>query len=364
MFKKQLSVLEAYDPGPSIETIKAAYGLEKIVKLDSNENAYGASPLVAETIVHDALLPSLYPDSEARDLREQLAEKLDVRQNQLIFSSGLDEMIEIASRALLTPGDNIVMAWPTFYEYYSHALIEGAEIRRIDCDKDGRHDVDKMLAAVDDSTKIIWICNPNNPTGTYVNEEKLAAFLNKVPKSALVIIDEAYYDYVTADDFPDTLSLLKRHANVMVLRTFSKAYGLASFRIAYAIARPELIQELEKVRLPFNTTGLSQVAALAALKDEAFIKKCRKKNRKVLKIVRDFFDKHDISYYPSQTNFIYIKTADPKDVFERCQKNGFLIRPFENGVRITMGKKRDMLKLLKVLEDILTEYSSKAETLV
>lgn len=201
----------------------------------------------------------------------QVAKHLGVKTEQLLFGSGLDEVIQMISRALLHEGTNVVMANPTFSQYHHHAVIEGAEVREVPL-KDGVHDLDAMLQQVDDQTKIVWICNPNNPTGTYVEKQKLLSFLESVPKSALVIMDEAYYEYAGAEDYPQTLPLLEKYENLMVLRTFSKAYGLAAFRIGYAVGNTELIGQLEVARLPFNTSTVAQSVALAALEDQAFYK--------------------------------------------------------------------------------------------
>ncbi|RYL95703.1 histidinol-phosphate transaminase [Sporolactobacillus sp. THM7-4] len=357
MFKPNLTDLRAYDPGPSIEDIKKAYGLNRIVKLDSNENVYGASPRVAEAIAKAVLLPALYPDCRDTEVRSELSKLLGVKPEQFLFGCGLDEIIALISRALLAPGDSMVMAWPTFYEYYCHAQIEGASTKKIPCDKDGRHDLKAMFAAIDSSTKVVWICNPNNPTGTYINEKELSDFVRQVPENVAVIIDEDYIDFVTAADFPNSLRLLENHPNVLVLRTFSKSYGLASFRIGYAVGQRRLIDEIDKVRPPFNTTRLSQIAAYAALKDQEFMKECTRKNREVLAMTTAYLDEKKIPYYPSQTNFIFVKARDPKGVAEKCRKQGFLINPFQDGIRITIGKKEDMQDLLKILEQALTEAS-------
>ncbi|TGA97217.1 histidinol-phosphate transaminase [Sporolactobacillus shoreae] len=358
MFKETLAHLRAYDPGPSVEEIKKRYGLERLVKLDSNENVYGASPKVSEAIVKASLLPELYPDCRDSDLRRELAVRLGTREEQFLFGLGLDEMIVLISRALLERGTNIVMAWPTFYEYYCHAQIEGAETKKVPCGKDGRHDLDAMRDAVDSATKVIWICNPNNPTGTYVNDQELAHFVDEIPDDVVIVLDEAYIDFVTASDFPRSLELLKDHPNLLVLRTFSKSYGLASFRIGYAVGQQRLIDEIDKVRPPFNNPRLSQIAAFAALQDQDFMKDCVKKNKDVLEMTTVFLDEKKISYFPTQANFIYVKVDNPKAVAEKCKTKGFLINPFQTGVRITIGKMNDMKELLGILESAISETSA------
>ncbi|MET1248252.1 histidinol-phosphate transaminase [Sporolactobacillus sp. STCC-11] len=358
MFKKNLENLRAYDPGPSVDAIKKIYGLKHMVKLDSNENVYGASPNVRDAIINDALLPELYPDCENTDLRLELSQRLSVKPEQFLFGAGLDEIIVLVSRAFLAAGDSMVMAWPTFYEYYCHAQIEGATTRKIPCDKNGKHDWKAMLHAIDATTKVVWICNPNNPTGTYLSKIELGQFIQNVPKNVLVVIDEAYIDFVTANDFPNGLDYLPINDNVLILRTFSKSYGLASFRIGYAVGSLRIIEEIGKVRPPFNNPRLSQVAALAGLKDDDFKEKCLKKNREVLAMTTSFLDNKSIPYYDTQANFIYIKTSEPKQVALYCKENGFLINAFQDGVRVTIGKMEDMKLFLNVLEKALLETSA------
>ncbi|MCO7127277.1 histidinol-phosphate transaminase [Sporolactobacillus shoreicorticis] len=358
MFKKNLEKLRAYDPGPSVDRIKKKYGLKRIVKLDSNENVYGASPNVRKAITQDALLPELYPDCQNTELRYELSRRLGVKEDRFLFGAGLDEMIVLISRAFLDSDSSMIMAWPTFYEYYCHAQIEGATTKKIPCDKNGKHDWQAMLEAIDETTKVIWICNPNNPTGTYLAKSELDQFIQAVPKHVLIVIDEAYIDFVTAKDFPNGLDYLATNENVLVLRTFSKSYGLASFRIGYAIGSLPVVEEIGKVRPPFNNPRLSQVAALAALKDNCFKDACVLKNNEVLSVITAFLDKKGISYYGTQANFIYIKVAEPKQVALYCKKKGFLINPFQDGVRVTIGKMDDMKCFLQILEQAIFETSA------
>ncbi|MFD3446102.1 histidinol-phosphate transaminase [Microbacteriaceae bacterium 4G12] len=363
--KQQLLALRAYTPGKSIEEVKIQYGLEKIVKLASNENPFGCSSKVSEAMTSLSDKFALYPDGAAAVLREKVAHRLGVQPNQLLFGSGLDEVIQMISRALLREGTNVVMAAPTFSQYRHHAVIENAEVREVPL-KDGQHDLQEMLQVVDQDTRIVWICNPNNPTGTYVNEQELRAFLDVVPKTALVIIDEAYYEYATAKDYPQTIPLLETYENLMILRTFSKAYGLAAFRLGYGIANPKLIGQLEVTRLPFNTSTIAQIAGLAALDDGEFLQYCINKNREGLGFYYEFLEKHNIPYYSSQANFIFIeigKTGD--DVFQALLEKGYIVRSgaglgLPKGVRITVGKEEDNQQVMSLLKEIIEQSSTKA----
>ncbi|WP_342045560.1 histidinol-phosphate transaminase [Bacillus sp. OTU530] len=363
--KQQLLSLKAYSPGRTIEEVKKQYGLEKIIKLASNENPFGCSPKVAEALAALSSQFALYPDGAATVLRQKVAEHVGAEQNQLLFGSGLDEVIQIISRALLDETTNVVMASPTFSQYRHHAVIENAQIREVPL-RDGFHDLEAMLGQVDENTRIVWICNPNNPTGTYVNEAEIVSFLERVPKTALVIMDEAYYEYATAADYPNTLALLPRYENLMVLRTFSKAYGIAALRMGYAVGHADLIQKIEVTRLPFNTSTVAQAAAIAALDDKEFLEYCVKVNEEGRQQYYEFCKAHDIPYYPSQGNFVFMeigKTGD--DVFQYLMQRGFIVRSgaglgLGRGVRVTVGKREDNEQLTQLLLSFLN--SSREET--
>ncbi|MGG4036790.1 histidinol-phosphate transaminase [Heyndrickxia ginsengihumi] len=357
-WKNQITDLEAYKPGKTIDEVKKRFGLDSIVKLASNENPFGYSPKV------DALLEqfdgsyTLYPDGYATYLREEVAAFLNVDEKQLIFTNGTDELIQIISRALLEEGKNTVMATPTFSQYRHNAVVDGAEVREIPLNN-GDHDLEAMLAAIDEHTAVVWVCSPNNPTGTYIPKEPLEAFLNKVPKDVLVVLDEAYAEYVVAFDYYDSTALIRQYSNLIVTRTFSKIYGLASFRVGYGIANEAIIQALEPVRPPFNTNVLGQFVAKEAIKDQAFIKECREKNREGLKQFYAFCEKNGLHYYPSQTNFILIDfQCDSDEVFEYVMSRGYIIRSgkalgFPTSVRITVGTHDQNIGVIAAMEDFL-----------
>lgn len=348
--KPQLLSLKAYAPGKSSEEVQREYGLEKIVKLASNENPYGTSPRVSEAIseIDDF---AIYPDGAAAALRTAVAKYTGVKEDQLIFSSGLDELIQIISKALLDENSNTVMASGTFPQYRHNAVVQNAEIREVPL-QDGCHDLQAMANEIDDKTRVVWICNPNNPTGTYVNDKELEQFLQSVPSHVLVVMDEAYYEYATAEDYPETIPLLGRYDNLMVLRTFSKAFGLAAFRIGYGIGAASFIKQLEVVRLPFNTSMLAQKAAIAALKDLDFVEKSVSLNALELQKFYGICKRHEIDYYPSQGNFIFISIPGKEsvEVFQYLLERGFTVRPFPNGVRITIGTKEENSELFELIE--------------
>lgn len=348
--KKRILDLQPYKPGKSPEDIKREYNIDKVIKLASNENPYGCSPHVETAVLSSLHDTATYPDGYATELRKKVSDHLNVNENQLLFGSGLDEVIQIISRVLLCEGDNIITANETFPQYKHHAIIEGAEVREIPLDN-GSFNLDEMFQAIDDRTKIVWICNPNNPSGTYLNEETLVRFLEKVPPEIVVVLDEAYYEYVTADDYPNSIPLLTHFNHLIVLRTFSKAYGLAAFRIGYAVGNAQLIEKINIARLPFNTSTFAQQAALAALEDQDFVKECVRKNAECLRDFEQTLQRLNVEYYPSQANFIFVRMASPMELFNFFLKKGYIVRPFPNGVRITIGTKEQNKEVLAALED-------------
>ncbi|WP_313432394.1 histidinol-phosphate transaminase [Siminovitchia terrae] len=350
--RPQLLSLKAYTPGKSSEEVQREYKLEKIVKLASNENPYGTSPFVKEAISKIDNF-AIYPDGASTALRKEVAEYTGVKEDQLIFSSGLDELIQIISKALLDENFNTVMASGTFPQYRHNAVVQNAEIREVPL-KNGCHDLPEMAKQIDDNTQVVWICNPNNPTGTYVDNKELEQFLQSIPSHVLVVMDEAYYEYVTVEDYPETIPLLDQYDNLMVLRTFSKAFGLASFRIGYGIGAASFIQQLEVVRLPFNTSVLAQKAALAALKDLGFVKQSVSLNAIELQKYYEFCKQHQIDFYTSQGNFIFISIPgkESAEVFQYLLERGYTVRPFPNGVRITVGTKEENEELFELIEKI------------
>ncbi|MDV2884339.1 histidinol-phosphate transaminase [Alkalihalophilus pseudofirmus] len=360
--KAQLLGLPSYQPGKPIEEVKKELGLTKIVKLASNENPFGASPKASEAIKKAAGETAVYPDGYARQLRESVAKQLQVDEKQLIFGNGSDEVIQFLCRTFLEKGTNTVTAHPTFSQYKLNATIEGAEIREVPL-KDGVHDLDAMLDVIDENTKIVWVCNPNNPTGTYVSEDSFVRFLDKVPPHVIVVSDEAYYEYVTAADYPKTVPLLERYKQLVVLRTFSKAYGLAALRVGFGVASKELISYLEPVRPPFNNVTFGQIAAASAIEDQAFIAECVEKNNEGMKQFEEFCQKHQLRYFPSQTNFLLIEVGlDGDEVFQALLREGFIVRSgnplgYPNSIRITIGKKEDNAALFEALERVLAQTS-------
>ncbi|QGQ46684.1 histidinol-phosphate transaminase [Metabacillus sediminilitoris] len=356
--KEQLLQLKPYQPGKPIEEVKKEFNLTKVVKLASNENPFGCSPKVKQAILDELEQLAIYPDGYAALLRTKVANHVGVNENEIIFGNGTDEVIQIICRALLNPQSNTVMATPTFPQYKHNAVIEGAEIREVPL-VNGDHDLDSMLVQIDENTKIVWICTPNNPVGTYVKKQALLDFLTKVPKHVLVIVDEAYYEYVTAEDYPQTVPLLKDNSNLMILRTFSKAYGLAALRIGYGLGNVELINKIEPAREPFNTNRVAQAAAIAALGDVQFVEECQIKNKQGLQQFYDFCEELKLNYYTSEGNFILIDfNRDSDELFQALLKRGYIVRSgnalgVPNHLRITIGTEQQNAEIIQILKDFI-----------
>lgn len=365
--KPNIVHLPVYQPGKSVSEVQKEYGLKEIIKLASNENAYGCSPKVKEAILAEFENTNIYPDGASVELTAALSEHLGVEPNQLIFGAGSDEVILMTARAYLMPGDETIMASTTFPQYKHNAEIEGAKIIEVPL-KDGVHDLKAMAAQVNERTKIIWICNPNNPTGTMNTHSEMVELLESVPSDVLVILDEAYYEYNTSPDYADGMKLLAQYPNVLLLRTFSKIYGLASLRIGYGIGRPEVIHTINQVREPFNTTRYAQSAALAALADQDFIQSCREKNKQGLEYFYREFDRLGLSYFPSIANFVMVDVQRPaKDVFESMIRRGIIVRQdpqwsMPTHIRITVGTMEQNEKCIVALEEALDEVSVKVSS--
>jgi histidinol-phosphate aminotransferase len=343
-WRKALKDMKPYTPGKSIEEVKEMYGLKDVVKLASNENPYGTVPAVQKYFDNMSINYEVYPDGYAGVLRTKMAEKLGVAENRLIFGSGSDELIVIIARALLGPGTNTIAATPTFPQYAHHAEIEGALVKEIPL-VDGQHDLNEFYKAIDAETSVIWLCSPNNPTGSLINHEDLVSFLEKVPENILVVIDEAYFEYITDPDYVNTVNLIDQYKNVIVLRTFSKAYGLAAFRVGYGISSPEIITNLDTVRSPFNITSTSLQLAEVALEDDSFIAKCRKLNHEQMNRIKEFAEENNLHVFDSEANFLLIEVPmSATDATENLLQQGFIVRSGDalgvpGYIRVTIGTK-------------------------
>ncbi|QJD82435.1 histidinol-phosphate transaminase [Cohnella herbarum] len=362
--KPNIVNLPVYQPGKPVDDVKRELGLTEVIKLASNENPFGSSPKVKEAIAHEIENNiSIYPDGAAVELTNALAKHHGVNTDQIIFGVGSDEVILMIARAFLVPGDETIMADQTFPIYKHNAKVENATIIEVPL-KDGTHDLPAMLERVTDKTKIVWVCNPNNPTGTINSADEVESFLSKVPSHVLVVLDEAYCEYVVDPSFPDGIKLLKQYPNVILLRTFSKIYGLASLRVGYGIGRSEVIRSINQVREPFNTSRIGQAAALAALQDEEFIAFCREENSKGLAYLNASFKELGLTAFPAHGNFIMVDVKrSGQEVFDALLRKGIIIRAghslYPTYVRITVGNQEQNEKVIAALTAVLQEIAVK-----
>ena len=354
-FRKEISKLEPYKPGKPIEDVKREFGIENVIKLASNENPLGCSPLVKDAILKELDEIAIYPDGNATKLKEVLASKLNISSDQILPSSGLDEMIDMVSKTYLSHEDEVIMADITFPRYAQTAEMMGAKSVFVPL-VDFTTDLNGMIDKITDKTKIIWVCNPNNPTGTMITENDLVSFLDKIPSNILVISDEAYREYVSRDDYPhNSVALLDKYPNLLIMRTFSKAYGLAGIRVGYTIGSKEITEAINRVRGPFNVNSLAQMGAIAALEDTNFLKKVYDMNLEGKLYLYEEFKNMGLDYEESETNHIFVNAKrNAGELFLELQKRGVIIRPMGGDfIRVSIGTMEENQIFIKELKDIL-----------
>lgn len=354
--RRALERIEPYVPGLSLEGLKESKGIGEAVKLSSNENPLGAGRLAREAAQRALEALHLYPDGGSEALRGRLARELGVEPGSVVVGCGSDEIIRMLAEAFLDPGDAAVFADVTFSQYAFAARLMGAREVAVPLAPGDVHDLPAMAEAVKTHrARLCFVCNPNNPTGTYVGREAVGAFLNAVPEETLVVFDEAYFEYVTAGDFPDAVAEVKSGRNVAVLRTFSKIHGLAALRVGYAVAPPAVVQALDRVRPPFNVNRVAQAAALAALDDREHVEASRRMNASErVRLTREL-EGMGIAVRPSESNFLFADLGRPADpVYEELLSQGVIVRKGSSfgrpsALRITVGTPRQNDRLLAAL---------------
>src|SRR5580704_1840622 len=351
-----LKTLPTYQPGRPIEEVARELGLpsDSIIKVASNENPFGPSPLAVAAMQKAIPGVNLYPDGNAYYLKQKLAAKLGVETANLVLGNGSNEIIEFVAHALLGPDTNVVVSQYCFAIYPIVAKMSGANVITVPAVKHG-HDLPAMLRAINGSTRIVFVANPNNPTGTLASREDLIKFVNDVPDNVLLVMDEAYIEFL--DDPVDLIPLIRlgTRKNLILMRTFSKIYGLAGLRIGYGIGDAELVSALEKVRQPFNANLLAQAAALAALDDDEHVRKTRANNFAGLEFFAKSLRQSKLEYVPSYANFILIRVGDGLKVFNAMQKLGVITRPMggyhlPEWIRISIGKRAENERCLEALK--------------
>lgn len=354
-FRKEIKDIIPYVPGKPISDVAREYNLNEIVKLASNENPLGCSKKVIDSIKNNLDELSIYPDGNARDLKTAISKKFNVDISNISVSNGSDEMIDILSKVFIEKDSEVIISEFTFVRYNDVTNIMGGNPILVPM-KNWKYDLDGMYNAITSKTRLIWLCNPNNPTGSILNKLEVKNFLDKVPKDIPVVYDIAYSEYVTTDDYlSDPKVLLDNYPNVIVLKTFSKAYGLASLRVGYTFANSNIINQIEKVRGPFNVNTIAQIASTTALSDDDFLNKTFLLNKEGKDFITSEFKKLDINYIDSETNHILFNgKMNSQDLFLSLQKEGVIIRPiFKEWSRVSIGTMNENKIFIEKLKKIL-----------
>jgi len=362
--KPHVPGLRPYVPGKPTWELERELGIEGAVKLASNESPLGPSPRAVAAVREAAGEVHRYPDGASFALRAKLADRLGVAPGQLVFGCGADEVLELLAKAFLGPGDEAVFAWPSFAMYPIVVQGMGATPVRVPLDAGYAHDLPAMAEAVTERTRLVVVCNPNNPTGTSVGAAAFDAFAAALPETAVLVVDEAYADFARRPDFPDAKAWVARRPGTIVLRTFSKLYGLAGLRVGYGVADPELADYLERVRHPFNVNRLAEVAALAALDDEEHAERSRRTNAEGVDLLSCELPKLGFDVWPTDANFMLVR--GPERTYEALLREGVIVRPLAGfgmpeHLRVSIGLPEENAKLVDALRRLGARAERSAE---
>jgi histidinol-phosphate aminotransferase len=366
-FNPVLTDLPVYQPGRPIEEVARELGLPAadIIKLASNENPLGPSPLAVAAMRRALRQANLYPDGHGFYLKQKLASKLELTPANLVLGNGSNELLEFIGHALLSPGAEVVVSQYCFAVYPIVTALFGGKLVVVPA-KDYGNDLEAMLAAITPATRVVFVANPNNPTGTAAPPNQLAAFVRAVPEHVALVLDEAYVEFLAEplDLLPDVRA--GRQPNLILLRTFSKIYGLAGLRLGYGIGHPDFIAQLEKIRQPFNVNAIAQAGALAALDDTAHVRKTRELNARGLAFFARSFRELPLQFVPSSANFVLVRVGEGQRVFNQMQKLGVIVRPMGSyqlpeWVRITVGTSKENERCLQALMSVLLSDQALAD---
>ncbi|WP_419813529.1 histidinol-phosphate transaminase [Bacterioplanoides sp.] len=362
--------LRPYQPGKPIDELARELGLNEkdIVKLASNENPVGPSPKALAAIQGELQELTRYPDGAGFDLKKVLCEKLNIQPEQITLGNGSSDILDFITRVFVNDGDNVVVSQHAFAIYGLVAKMVGAETIAAPA-KNFAHDLDAMLAAINDKTRIVFVTNPNNPTGTWIKKDELIAFLDKVPERVLVLLDEAYFEYVDENDYPNGLALLNQYPNLVVTRTFSKAYGLASMRVGYGVSSPEIADLLNRVRPPFNVNSFALAAAKAAMLDEEYVAKSIAVNNSGMAYLENEFNRLGLDFILSVGNFISVKMPagiNAMAVNSGLLQEGVIVRPVANYempeyLRVSIGVEKENQAFIAALEKVLAQLGESGD---
>jgi histidinol-phosphate aminotransferase len=363
---KGVQGLQPYQPGKPVEELKRELGISDIVKLASNENPLGPSPKALDAI--RSILPELtrYPDGNAFRLKQALGKKLGINSEQITLGNGSNDVLELIGRAYLTGHSAALYSQHAFAVYPIVTQAIGAQHIAVPA-KNWGHDLEAMAAAITDKTRVIFIANPNNPTGTWLSEQEVRAFLDKVPARIIVVLDEAYTEYVDQPDFPNGIALLSEYPNLVVTRTFSKAYGLAGLRIGYSVSHLQVADILNRIRQPFNANMAAQEAAIAALDDEDYLAKSVQVNAEGMAYLESEFKRLGLDFIPSVGNFICVDVAQPAGpVDQALLQEGVIVRsvaPYQmpNHLRVSIGTAEENGRFINALEKVMADRQTPLE---
>jgi histidinol-phosphate aminotransferase len=357
---ENIARLVPYRPGKPIEEVERELGITGIIKLASNENSLGPSPKAIEAVHRLAAKMHVYPDANCFALRQALARRLNVGEDALVFGNGSDDVIHLLGITFLRPGDEVIQAHPSFVRYQAAAILNDAACHLVPLTADWVHDLGAMADRVNAKTRLVFIANPNNPTGTIVTRSALERFLDRLPERVITVVDEAYFEYAASDpQYPDSMEYVREGRNVVALRTFSKAYGLAGHRIGYGAMRPDVAEWLNRTREPFNVNYMAQAAATAALDDGDHVACTVAMNEAGKAAFYAAFGELNLPFVPTYGNFVWIDLQrDSRELFDRLLRKGVITRTGDvfgapNFLRVTIGTAEENAKFLSALRDVI-----------
>lgn len=359
--RKALNKIKPYSPGKPIWEVQEEFNLDTVIKLASNENPLGPSPKALDAIYNFSTELNRYPDANATLLKKAIASHYSLNEKHLIIGNGADELITLISETFLEPEDEIIVPFPSFSEYDFGANLMGAKVIPVPLREGYQFDIEAILAQVTDQTKLVYICSPNNPTGTYLQKNQLEQLLNCLPQKVLTVFDGAYSHFATESDYTDGIEYVASGYPIIVLQTFSKIYGLAGIRVGFAAAKEEVIQNILKVKEPFNVNTLAQAAATAAIADERHVQASYEVNKMGREQLYKAFSVLGLQYTESMSNFVLVKIgAEAKYVYERLLQKGIIVRfgsiwGLPEHIRISVGTFKENTFLINAVTSILKD---------
>ncbi|MEL7654757.1 MAG: histidinol-phosphate transaminase [Bacillota bacterium] len=359
LFRKELAKFQPYVPGKPIEEVKREFGLDRIEKLASNENQLGPSPMAIEAIIKAVQEINFYPEATAYELKQELAQDLGIKEENLVIGNGGEELLQVIAQTFINEGDEVIVASPSFGIYNTTVGLLGGVIHSVPF-KNNQYDFDGMLDKVNDKTKLLYVCSPNNPTGNIATDKEIRDLLEKLPEDVTLVMDEAYYEFAVFNpEYPDSIKIMNRRENTVILRTFSKVSGIAGVRIGYVITSEKIAAEMNKIKLTFDVNRLAQEAARGALKDKEYTKKTVSLTRASIEMMETWFEKKGLDHIKSYANFVFVDVKlHSKTVFEELMKRGVIIRPgyfwgWDNWIRVSTGTLEQTQFFLDKLDEVI-----------